>query len=251
MPYQQVSLTQAQQLLADRYESVPYWTADEARRALNEGLHLFSAATGFWKKTFVTVTAPNDPYVALSGLLVQGARVTWNGKPLEFGSLFELDQMFPNWRGMTTQSPGAPPTPVYWARVSLSLLAIYPADANPNIVTAGPNALLVDGVRDTPVLINPTDFMDIGQEELNTLLGYAQHVLAFKIGGETLVKSYPGWIAFLKACGAKNAQFAATSYYRRAMGLDQERRLRPPVASITSAVDQAVQDASQQAGSGG
>lgn len=245
MAYQQVTLTQAQQLLADRYESVPYWTPEEARIALNEALHLYSAATGFWKKTFQTVTVPNDPFVALPGTLVQGSRVTWNGIPLEYGSVFELDQAFPNWRGQTTASPGAPNRPVYWARFSLSLLAIYPADANPTIVTAGANALLVDGVRDTPVLLRPTDFIDIGQEEFNTLLGYAQHVLAFKVGGETLVKSYPAWQAFLKACAAKNEQFAATAYYRRAMGLDQQRRFHPPSANVTSAADQAAQDAAQ------
>lgn len=234
MPYTQTTLSQLQALLRDRYESVPYWVPEEARLALNEGLRIYNAATGFWKTTFQTVTVPNDPYVALPGSLVQGSRVTWNGRPLDFASTFELDNAIPNWRGTTTDTDGAPDRPVYWARISLSLLAIYPADAT-NGVT-GTNSILVDGVRATPILVNPNDYVDLGQEEHNLLLAYAQHVLAFKVGGQVLTASYPGWLNFLKACAMKNNQFAATSFYRKVMGLDIQRFRKPPVTPVESPV---------------
>jgi hypothetical protein len=239
MGYQQVALSDLQQMLQNRYESVPYWTLEEGRRALNEGLRIWAAATGFWRTALLVPTVPNDPYVAVPGTLVQGTRMLWNGLPLEPSSLFDFSATIPNWRGTTTATPGAPSRPVYWAKVSVNLFAIYPADAYATV--RGTHELTVDGVMNTPVLVNPADFVDLGQEQLDVLLGYAQHVLAFKIGGATLTNSYTGWLAFLKAAAKLNQQFAASSYYRTLQGLDQQRRLRPPdIAASTSLVDAAL-----------
>lgn len=246
MAYQQVALSDLQAQLQARYESVPYWTLEEGRRALNEGLRIWSVATGFWREAILVPTVPNDPYVAVPGTLVQGTRILWNGLPLEPGSLFDFSATLPNWRGTTTVTPGAPTRPVYWARVSTNLFVIYPADAYASVT--GTHSLMVDGVMNTPILKAPTDFVDLGQEQLDVLLGYAQHVLAFKIGGAVLTNSYPGWLAFLKAAALQNQQFAASSYYRRLQGLDQQRRLRPPAApQVTSEVDQALAAIQQEA----
>lgn len=236
MSYQQVSLGTLKARLGDRVESVPFWTPAEATRALNEGLRIWNAITGFWRAPFLQNTVPNDPYVALPGTLVQAARVTWNGLPLEFASLADFDYTLGSWRTATTATPGLSASPQYWARISLSLLAIYPADAT------ALNQILVDGVRATPILVNDADLVDLGQEEFNTLLGYAQHVLAFKVGGPTLTATYQGWQAFLKAGAARNQQFAASAYYRTLMGLDQQRRLRPTSVPVPTRVDDALAD---------
>lgn len=238
MSFQQVSLGTLKARLADRYESVPYWSADEARRALNEGLRVFSAATGFWRTPYLTQTVPNDPYVALPGTLVQGTRVMWNDLPLEPASLFDFDYALTNWRGTTTATAGAPSRPVYWARISLSLLVIYPADAFASV--GGTHALTINGIRNTPILVNDADWVDLGQEQFDVLLGYAAHVLAFKLGGEALVASYPGWLAFLKAAAQENAQFAASAFYRRVVGLDQQRRMTPLEKVVRTIVDDAL-----------
>lgn len=245
MAYQQVSLGTLKARLADRVEAVPFWTGEEARRALNEGLRLWNALTGFWRAPFLQVTVPNDPYVALPGTLVQAARVSWNGVPLEPASLADFDYTLGSWRTATTATAGLPSSPQYWARISLSLLVIYPADA------VALNQIIVDGVRNTPVLVNDPDLVDLGQEEFNTLLGYAQHVLAFKVGGPTLVASYPGWQAFLGAAAERNKAFAASAYYRKLMGLDQERRLRPAAVPVDTLADTVAASAGQQGGGGG
>jgi hypothetical protein len=235
MPYAQVTLADLLVALADRYESKPFWSSTEATRALNEGLRIWNAATGFWMGKRYVTTVPNDPYLPLDGTLTQTTRVLWNAIPLEKTSRYDLDYGIPNWRGATTVTPGAPPRPSYWAPLGLSLICIYPADA------VGLNTLEVAGVRTTPILVNPTDYVDLGQEEHDQLLAYAHHVLAFKIGGEVLVASYAGWLGFLKAAGARNQRFAASAFYRRALGMDQQRRLRPTTAPVTTPVDQALQ----------
>lgn len=212
MAYTTVTLTDLETALADRYEGVPYWTAEEARLALNEGLRVWNAGTGFWKRPFLGQTIPGDPYVALTGSMVQSTRVTWNGVPLEKVTKADLDWTIPNWRGTTTATVGAPDRPLYWAPLSVSLLVIYPADA------AGFNALLVDGVRATPLLVNGTDYVNLGQEEHDVLLGYALHVLSFKWGGQLFVATYPGWQAFLAAMAQRNRQLAASAFYRQVQG---------------------------------
>lgn len=233
--YQQVTLGTLKQRLAERYESTPYWTAEEARRALNEGLRIYSAATGFWRLPILTQTVPNDPYVAVPGTLVQGTRVLWNDLPLEPASLFDFDYALPNWRGTTTATAGAPARPVYWARLGLNLLAIYPADAFASV--GGTHSLVIHGIRNTPILVSDPDFVDLGQEQHDVLLGYAQHVLAFKLGGQALVSTYPGWLALLKAAAQTNKQFAASLFYRRVMGLDQQRRAMPPDKAVAALAD--------------
>jgi hypothetical protein len=238
--YQQVSLSTMQQRLADRYESVPYWSAEEARRAINEGLRIWSLATGFWRTTVLVPTVPNKIYVALPGSLVQGSRCTWNGLPMEPVTLDDLSWSIRNWRGTTTATPGAPPRPIYWARVSLTLLAIYPADAYASV--GGTHAIQVDGVRSTPILVNPTDWVDLGQEQFDVLLGYAEHVLAFKVGGQQLVATYPGWLALLKAAAEENREFAKSAFYRKVMGLDVLHRARNTEKDVQSAADEAEEE---------
>jgi len=232
--YQQATLATLKARLADRYESVPYWSAAEATSALNEGLRIYSCATGFWREEVLTVTVPNDHYVALPGSMVQGTRVKWNDLALEPVSRFDLDYQIPNWRGTTTATSGAPSRPLYWARVSLTSLLIYPADAYASV--GGTHALSINGVRNTPILVNDADFVDLGQELFDVLLGYATHVLAFKLGGDALVSTYPGWLAFLAAAAKENREFAATTYYRKLMGLDHLRRLQPPERAADSLV---------------
>lgn len=245
MAYQQITLAQLQQALADRYEQVPFWTAEDARLALNEGLKIWNVATGYWKRPFLTVPVPDDPYVAVTGALVQATRVTWNGVPLEQASIADFDYGVTNWRGTTTATVGAPARPVYWAPVSLSLLVIYPADAGFG------NALLIDGVRATPLLTLPADYVDLGQEEHDVLLGYALHVLSFKQPAGAISQTYGGWQAFLRAAGQRNRQFAASAFYRQVMGLNQLRRLTPPEVPTEGLVDVVLQRGDQITGQEG
>jgi hypothetical protein len=235
--YQQVTLATMQARLADRYEGVPFWSADEGRRALNEGLRIWNAATGMWRSTILLPTIPNDPYVFVPSSIVRGTRLTWNDLPLEFCSMADLEYGFSNWRLTTTATPGAPERPIYWAPVSLNLLALYPADAYSSV--NGTHALQVNGVANTPILLDPLDYIDLGQELFDVLLGYALHVLAFKIGGQTLTDSYPKWRDFLKAAAQENHQFAASAYYRKLMGLDWQRSLMPPEKAVATIVEDA------------
>lgn len=234
MPYQNTTLAQLQVLLAQRYDGQPFWTADQARRALNEGLRIYNLITGARRAAIALNTIPNDPYLAVVGTLVKGTRVSMNGRVLAPCSLFGLDHGLHNWESTTTATPGAPPAPAYWAPVGLTEIAIYPADA------AGPRAIVVDGVISTALLVNPGDFVDLGDEEVGALLGYALHALSFAKGIEALTRSRPGMVALFKAAAKKNAVFAASSFYRKIIGVDRTRYQQPIEAPVDPAAQQVI-----------
>lgn len=219
MPYNSVDLTTLRTRLKERYDSVPFWTDDEARRALNETLRVWNAITGFWRQRVNATANMNDPYVTLDGTMVHRTRVELNNVPLDPTSVFELDCVHPNWRGETVASGGSvPTTPVLWAPISMTLFVIWPAS---DVVQS--NAIQVDGVRATPILVNAGDFVDIGEEEFSTLLGYAVHRLTLKLGGPRFQATMPLYKQFLAAAAERNDHFAASSFYRRVMGLDTHR----------------------------
>lgn len=242
MSYQAITLADLQTALAARTDANPWWSAEQARLALNEGLRIWNAATAQWTAKLPAVAVPNDPFVPVTSALTQATRVLWNAIPLEKCSLADLDYGIPAWRGALAGQAGHPSRPSYWAPVALNLLVVYPA------VVVFPTALEIAGVAATPLLVNAGDFVDLGQEQHDVLLGYALHVLTFSVGGPRLVQTYPGWIRFLQAAAAQNRQFAASAFYRRLLGLDAQRWLRRQERPAVNPVDQVIAQASQSEG---
>jgi hypothetical protein len=90
----------------------------------------------------------------------------------------------------------------------LNLVAFYPTSA-----TAG--SVGVDGIRQTPVLAADGDTVDIGPEELSTLLGYALHHAAVKAGPVMLERTKQYLTAFQEAAAARNQFLRRTAWYTR------------------------------------
>ena len=231
MPYQNTTLTTLLARLADRVDQQVWWTSDQARRAINEGLRIWSLITGMWQGANNLVTIPNDPFLYVAGSMVKGTRVSMGGRRLVQSSIYGFDHGLHNWQGTTTATAGAPSVPVYWAPVGLTEIAIYPADA-----TVLGSAIVVDGVRNTTLLVNGADFLDLGDEEINTLLGYALHALAFYKGAAALQATRPLLVDFFKAAAKRNAVFAASNLFRKITGIDRTRYQQPmEVESVQSA----------------
>jgi hypothetical protein len=176
--------------------------------------------TGMWRERVTVQTLQNDPWHPLSGNLTFRARIEFNGMALEPCSISALDNHRPHWENETTASGGDVPTsPKYWIPAGLQLIAIWPADA------VGNQNLVVDGVNVTPQLSADGDFIDIGEEELNTILGYALHYLSFK--DPRFEETMPLYQAFIEAAVKKNDRLNNSNMYRAVSGLDQERTDNP------------------------
>lgn len=208
-------------MLEYKVEGSPFWTSSEATDAINEGLLTWNAFTGFWKETVpITTTALNWDY-ALPASIVFGMRVDYEGHSLAQASLGDMDYGHPGWQSQTTADGGnVPTTPQKWLPLSVDMIAIWPADA------VGGHTLTVDGVAATPQLVNAGDYIDIGNEELNTILGYALHALALKEGGARWASTMDYFTQFLQEAAEENDQLTQSSEFRNFLGTDMNRETR-------------------------
>lgn len=105
-----------------------------------------------------------------------------NGTPGQISTLMELDSCNPLWRNTT----GTPDT---IAMEGWNMIAISPV---PN----GSYSVTCDVIRNAPIPSLDADFLDLGKEYVDGVIGYAQHLASFKMGGqefgatETLVKDF-------------------------------------------------------------
>ncbi len=231
MPYQQYTLAQLQAHLAARVDTSPYWTAAEATAALNEALRVWNSLVGQWRRREYIFTV-NGPWHALSASLLFTTRISWNGITLDSTTLADLDLARSHWEGESITDGGDVPTqPQVWAPVGLYKVAIWPMDWTPA------HRYLIDGVAETPVLAAAGDYINIGEEHLSAITGYALHTLAFKQGGTTFAASLGLFKDFLREALAANDRLRSSAVFRRVAGLDQNlgyvpRRTAPPAGSL-------------------
>lgn len=223
MPYTQTTLEAFRTALTRRWDSSVFWTAEEARLAINEILRDWNLLTGQWRRTGVAIaTGAANPAVTLPASLLTGLRVTYAGQPVWPTSVTELDFSRTTWRLETTASGSPVPTrPWFWAPESLRRIVIWPA-------TAAVGSITVEGLSATPILVEDADHVDLGEELLDVLTDAALHVLLFKEGGPRWRASTKAWQAFLAAAADAHTQLKASQKYRRWMGLDRRRDLDPP-----------------------
>lgn len=227
--YQSYTLADLQAQLAQRADGSPFWTAAEATDAINEALLTWNSLTGFWKETVTFTTTINNWDYALPASLVFGTRVELDGRVLAQASIGDMDYGHPGWQGQTTADGGSVPTTVRnWLPLSVDMIAIWPADA------VGGKTLTVDGVAATPQLTAAGDYIDIGNEELTVILGYALHVMALKEGAERFQATMPYFQDFLRAAAEENDQLQLSSEFRAFIGTDENRQTRLTRGSRTA-----------------
>lgn len=217
MPYAVISLAELQARLRAKRDGILQWTDEEGRLAINEALRTWNFLTGKWRRRAAQNTGIATVEYALPATMIYGMRVTVNGLPLTITSVTELDLMRPAWRAELTTAGGSVPTvPTLWAPQSLQRIVIWPQMAAVVV-----NGLSADGVSATPVLDQPADFLDLGQEFLDLFLNFCLHLLAFKIGGPTWVATRPFYQQFLQAAAEENGVLKANQKFRRWAGLNR------------------------------
>lgn len=234
MAYQRITLADLRDQAADRFEEVPFYDTEDLDRAINEALRLWNAITGYWRVRITAVSAPSDPLLPIPGTLVQRTQITYQGRT--FGppvSLEELSKLQPNWWLERTDSGGAVPTrPTLWAPIGLSLVAIWPAPASGNA------HFDVDGIRQTPVLTDPADFVDIGDEEISILLGYAIHAASVKAGAVFVERTKKYRLQFLAAAALRNGRMLSQQWYRKFQRESWQKAIRPQATPDPEAMEQ-------------
>lgn len=222
MPYVTYTLGQLRTQLARAWDGSPFWTGEEARLAINESLRTWNLLVGAWRAGFHLLSVANSPYYTVPPGALVVIHVNWRGQPLDDGSLGDLDMGRPNWRLETIASGGdVPTTPQLWAPLGFTRFLIWPAD------TAATSLLALDAVVPAPVFDDDADRADINDADLETLLGFALRLAAFKKPGDRFRELQSREAAFYRAAADRNATFRASALYRQFLGQDRSRRYRP------------------------
>ena len=136
-----------------------------------------------------------------------------NGVPVQIGSLEDLERFkSPYWRNATSK-----PDSIGMCGHNMVALANVPD-------SSGPYSVTVDIVRKAPVPISEAEQVQIGREELDTILDYSEHLAVFKQGGSTLTDSIPLMKNFYRMASVHNQRMRANATFYEALG---DRAIRP------------------------
>lgn len=233
MSYTQVTLSTLLTRIGERTDASPFWVPAQKIAAINEALRVWNMLTGMWKAPVTLPTTAGTVWYSVPSTMVYDTRMEFNGRPMDPESLNGMDNGRDGWEGESTVTGSDVPTrPTLWIPAGLNLFAIWPRDA------VGGNSLLLDGVRRTPVLSADADFIDIGQAELDALLGECVHILAFSEAGQRWAATQQLHKNFLIAAAEQNARLNASVFFRNAMGLDLNRYARPMERAMTPVTPQ-------------
>lgn len=111
--------------------------------------------------------------------------------PLPMDTLSQLDYASPYWRNYT----GYPES----CATLYDILVFNPGMA------PQPNGISVDAVMPAPLPQAPTDYIQLGEEDMDHLTQYVTHILRFKCGGAEFTSSMGVYDAFMDAASKRKA----------------------------------------------
>ncbi len=222
MPYTQTTRAQLRTEIRNRLGPTAFWRDDELNRLINEALHVWGLLTGFWRVRDTIPTTADTVFYSVPSTILSLLRIEYNGQAVSKSSLFDLDYGRINWEAERLSDGESVPVKVEgWAPVGLTLFAIWPGD------DVGSNNLTFDGMKKTPLPTADGDFIDLGDEELDFIEVYVQHVATFKESGAEFEASQTSFQQFLKGAASRNAILNASAKFRKWMGIHDEEQERP------------------------
>jgi len=122
-----------------------------------------------------------------------------NGVPKIPSSVTDYDIYESSWHNTTT------------APRDILLLGQNLVATNP--VANGVYSITADVICNAPIPVLDGDFIQLGRQDLETILGYAEHIAAFKLGGGEFIATMPLFNSFMKQAIAYNTRLAKINSY--------------------------------------
>lgn len=141
--------------------------------------------------------------VELAGMLPSALEIQVNNVTLDTGSVFDLDAYMPEW-----QNSHAAPT--FAGLVGRNMLGL-------GLTPDAAYSVTVDLVRNMPVPAAPTDYLQVGLDQVDPILDYAQHLACFKMGGNDFLRTMPLYQNLLRAAALQNSRIKAAAFYDLAL----------------------------------
>lgn len=209
--YTRYTLDMLRDQLTERLgENSTFWDSDEKRDAINEALNVWQLMVGEFT-TGIAMSVDGSVFYSVPTQIASIQRILFGGTPLTMASLNELDLGNPGWQGETGD-------PEFWTLNGINLFGLSPQPTT-GVVT-------IEGLSETPVLINGSDYVMLGDELLNRILDYAEHYCSFKEGVGEFDSSLTGFGLFIDAAGKRNGVLLASALYREWMGRNREEQGR-------------------------
>ena len=123
------------------------------------------------------------------------------GTPLNFSSTYEMDAYNLDWQN----TAAAAPTDLLQA--GRNLVAFYPKPI-------GATAILLDIVQNAPIPAADATNIEIGREQLEAILGYAEHLAMFKVAGDEWKATNSGYENLVKSAAIYNSRLAASALFK-------------------------------------
>jgi len=138
-------------------------------------------------------------YVELARMLPVVIHGEINGVPLVTNALKDLDHFALNW-----ENSQAPPTDLILA--APNLVAFYP-------VPDGIYSATCDVVRNAPIPASDGDYLQVGREQLDMILDYAEHLALYKCAGTEWHATDRNAESFIRQSLSYNERVAASARY--------------------------------------
>ena len=130
---------------------------------------------------------------------VLSARI--NNTPMFVDAIETLDSFSPDWRVVQD-------VPSVVGLAGLNLLALPTSEAQ---------TVTIQVVANATQLAAGTDVVQLGQEVIDALLDYAQHILSFKMGGQDFISTLPLMKSIVQTAAKRNQIVAGLSMYAEIM----------------------------------
>lgn len=139
-----------------------------------------------------------DEGVALARISASILNASINDQPVEISPLQPLDAYKASWMNST------PSVPYQILSAGWNLFMPFP-------IPDGVYGMTCDVIRNMPIPSGPSDFVQIGREFLDTILDYAFHLAAFKMGGMEFLTSKPNYDSLVQVAAQNNDKLRANS----------------------------------------
>lgn len=140
--------------------------------------------------------------------------------PLQIDSIRSADLYDASWQARTAG------TPAVALHAGLNLVALSPAP------DSTPRSLLATVVRNAPLPANDAADVEVSRENLNAILDYAQHLAAWKQGGDEFSRSLELLKSFMQQAALYNSKLDELAEYTAPLyGLSQRQNQMAPVTT--------------------
>ena len=125
-----------------------------------------------------------------------------NNIPIGVDAVRNADNFRPLWQNEASSAPDS----CYVA--GLNLIAVSPSP------DSGPYSFTASVVMNAPIPSNPGDFMQIGRDDYDAILDYAQHLAAFKMGGQEFLATLPLLEGFFRRATLYNSKLSVLGQFQ-------------------------------------